>query len=65
MFIEKLSELNIEQYEIINTLLTCIYNKDKTIEKITGCNNYLDMNYIQKLQEPRFREWIKMYLFQI
>lgn len=65
MFIEKLSELNIEQYEIINTLLTCFYNKDKTIEKITGCNNYLDINYIQKIQEPRFREWIKMYAFQI
>ena len=65
VFIEKLSQLNIEQYDIVNTLLTCYNYKDPTIEKITGCQNYLNPKYVQELQEPRFRKWTKLNKFEI
>ena len=65
VFIEKLSQLNIEQYDIVNTLLTCHLNKDPTIEKVTGCKNYLDPKFVQELQAPRFRQWIKLNKFEI
>lgn len=65
VFIEKLSHLNIDQYDIVNTLLTCYLNKDPVIEKVTGCKNYLDAKFIQELQAPRFRQWIKLNKFEI
>ena len=65
VFIEKLSQLNIEQYDIVNTLLTCHLNKDTTIEKVTGCKNYLNPKFIQELQAPRFRQWIKLNKFEM
>ena len=72
-FVEKLLELNNNQLEIVNMLLTCIVDKDsekdsENTDKNKGnakeCKKYLDKEFITKIQTKRYKEWIKTYRFE-
>ena len=72
-FVEKLIELNNKQLDIVNTLLSCIVDKDsskdsKNTDKNKGnvkaCRKYLDKEFITKIQTKRYKEWIKTYRFE-
>jgi hypothetical protein len=63
-FIKIMNEKRVQQFDVQNMLLTCIIDKDPVIEKATNCRKYLNKDYISKLQDSRFKEWIKMYKFE-
>lgn len=61
-FIKDVIKININNFEAQNTLLTCKSEK-KTYKDITGCDKFLDEEYIYKIQTKRFKEWIKINKF--
>ena len=63
-FIKVMNQKRVEQFDVQSMLLTCLIDKDPIIEKVTNCRKYLNYQYISKLQESRFNEWIKIYKFK-
>jgi hypothetical protein len=63
-FTEKLMDINSQQFDIVNMLMTCISNPDPVIEKATQCRKYLDINFIKDIQSKRYKEWMKTYKFE-
>jgi hypothetical protein len=64
LFIEKLTNLNVNFIDIQNTLLTCLSEEDEIIERKTECKKYLNHKYSEEFQETKFKEWIKIYNFE-
>ena len=73
-FLEKLSNLNNLANEKQNLLLTCYketkhnkhpLNYDKNLNKILNCESFLNSDELKKIQEPRYKEWIRKYKFDI
>ena len=63
-FMEKLLKMNTEHYDIMNTLLTCVIDKDPVIQEKTQCNKFLNSTFLKQLHKIRFEEWIKMNKFE-
>lgn len=64
-FIKDIIKLNIDNFEIQSTLMNCLTEKNKIFRELTDCDKYLDKDYIEKIQNQRFKEWIKTYNFKI
>jgi len=63
-FINKLLELNINHNEMTNMLMTCIVDPNPIIKKATKCDYYMSPQYLNDIQERRFKEWIKITKFE-
>ena len=63
-FINEMTKNKIIQYDMQNMLFTCIKKEEPELIKLLKCNKYLNSKYIDKIQESRFKEWIKMYKFE-
>ena len=63
-FIEKLINLNIDQYDIWNILLNCTISKDKKFLKLTNCKQYMEPKKLKHMQIQRFKMWVKLYKFE-
>lgn len=60
-FIDKILTLNARQFEVVNTLITCITHDDPIIKKATECEQYLNIKFVNKIQNKRYKEWINKY----
>jgi hypothetical protein len=63
-FIEQLIKMNVDFIDIQNTLLTCLYKRDAVIERVTECRKYLNPEYMEEIQESKFKKWVDIYNFE-
>jgi 23S rRNA U2552 (ribose-2'-O)-methylase RlmE/FtsJ len=62
-FINKMSKLNTMIIERQNFFMTCLIEPNEEIRKETKCLKYLEPKTLEKIQIPRYNEWIDMFNF--
>ena len=62
-FVKDIIKLNIDNFEMQTTLMTCLTEDNKIIKQTADCDKYLNKDYIEKIQDKRFSEWIKLVKF--
>lgn len=60
-FVRRLSDNISEQYEIQNTLLTCLTDDSEVIQRELQCARFLDPERMAVVKEKRVEKWIEMF----
>ena len=64
-FVRRLSDGIADQYEIQNTLLTCLSDNSDIIQKELECEKYLGKNAMDNVRRKRMQKWLEMYDFEL
>ena len=64
-FVRRLSDGIADQYDIQNTLFTCLSDDSPVIQKELECEKYLGKGAMESVRRKRMQKWLEMYEFEL